>query len=341
MSPDISVIVPVYNRPEAVVRALRSIAVQAGDIEETMEIVVVDNASTDTTPEALRFWASSPQPGNLLVTLAEEPLRGAARARSRGTICAKSPVICFFDSDDIMPPGTIAAYLEAFRRAPDTQLVMAPSLYLAPGKEPVLFGHRKGSAIINHLHHCILRTFAYAVRKDFFQKCGGWDSDIGVWDDWELGFRLLLHDPKTTVIDHIVAHIHPSAESLTGPCYASHRFSDYDTAISAAEKAVRDSSHPQKHRLLLLLLYRRMMVSALFAREARTLPDEIFLGHTIPFATRKKLTATSREIAADTLRRIRETARHPHAVGTLLRLTRLWTASGLRGAATLATPLLR
>lgn len=321
MIPAISVIVPVYNRPHLVVRSLDSIFNQAESLSVDMQIVVVDNASTDATPEVLREWQARHVNKSIDIAIASEPRKGASRARKTGASIATAPIICFFDSDDIMPSGTLKAYLDAFANNPDADIVAATARIVATNGAYRSLLHRGGDDLINHLHHCTLRSASYAVKRDYYDSCGGWNPRVGIWDDWELGMRLLLRSPKMVKIQHCAVDIYPNEESITGPCYSSRPYSAYDIALSAAEEAIYKSNHRQSRRLLKLLLYRRMMLSGLFAKE------DDYVG--------------SREIETDVLRRIAELSRRPKALAMLLRFSRFWTACGLRGAASIVTPLIR
>jgi len=91
-SPDISIIIPVYNNEEGLDQLLKSIAKQTLQ-DNTVETIVVDNCSTDRTPEVAR---------NHSVTLVfERDVQSSYAARNRGLEEASGNYIAFIDSDCI------------------------------------------------------------------------------------------------------------------------------------------------------------------------------------------------------------------------------------------------
>lgn len=142
----ISIIIPVYNRQHLIVRALDSVAAQT---YRPIELVVVDNASTDSSRNIVRAWrervvgnASTDSPHNpgkasevrnvgdgLTVILADEKRKGAAQARQTGFELSTSDVVLFFDSDDEMHPHLAANVMEAFDRRPDLEMVYWKTTY--------------------------------------------------------------------------------------------------------------------------------------------------------------------------------------------------------------------
>jgi glycosyltransferase involved in cell wall biosynthesis len=98
--PQISVIVPVYNRSELVRRAVGSLLDQ--DIDVPYEIVVVDDGSTDGSGDAV--CGMDPR-----VRVLFQPNQGAPAARHNGISQARAPVVAFLDSDDFAPRCKLSA----------------------------------------------------------------------------------------------------------------------------------------------------------------------------------------------------------------------------------------
>lgn len=99
----VSVIVPTFNEAGAIDACLRSLRAQrlpAGEIE----ILVVDNGSTDGTLDRLRAWGD-------LIRVMHEPVRGASAARNRGVRDARGPIVAFTDADCTVEPGWLAALI--------------------------------------------------------------------------------------------------------------------------------------------------------------------------------------------------------------------------------------
>jgi glycosyltransferase involved in cell wall biosynthesis len=114
----LSFVVPAYNEEAYLPDCLRSIVEQTSHLPaDTVEIIVVNNASTDRTREvALGF------PG---VTVVDEPRKGLTYARQAGFAASSGELIANVDADSRLTPGWVQRVLEAFA---------APT---APGKKPL------------------------------------------------------------------------------------------------------------------------------------------------------------------------------------------------------------
>jgi glycosyltransferase involved in cell wall biosynthesis len=108
MTPLFSIVIPVYNRAALLRRALQSCLAQEGDFE----IVVVDDASTDSSAEAARAF------GETRVRVVSHPRnRGVGPARNSGVAQARGEWIICLDSDDELLPGAIAAMTRTARES--------------------------------------------------------------------------------------------------------------------------------------------------------------------------------------------------------------------------------
>ena len=103
MTSPITIVVPVYNREYLLQRTLDSIACQS---VAPAKIVLVDNASSDSSLEMMHRWAEKITSCEVKVCV--ETKKGAAAARNRGLREVDSDFVMFFDSDDVMLPGHVA-----------------------------------------------------------------------------------------------------------------------------------------------------------------------------------------------------------------------------------------
>ena len=95
----LSVIVPVYNAGGLLHRCLQSLIDQ--DFPQ-LEIILVDDGSTDGSGEACDRWASSrPQ-----VRVVHQPGAGLSAARNAGLAIARGEAVTFEDADDVVAPST-------------------------------------------------------------------------------------------------------------------------------------------------------------------------------------------------------------------------------------------
>jgi glycosyltransferase involved in cell wall biosynthesis len=119
----VTVIIPTYNRAATLSGAIHSLLRQRRDAD--LDILVIDDGSTDGTAELLQTLAAShPQ----LRFLKQPTNLGVSQARNRGlaALLPETVVVTFLDSDDLSPPGRFAADLPL--------LINDPSLDLTYGR---------------------------------------------------------------------------------------------------------------------------------------------------------------------------------------------------------------
>jgi glycosyltransferase involved in cell wall biosynthesis len=110
-APIVSVVIPVKNRRRTIARAVRSALRQEGFPPGTMEILVVDDGSTDGTAEVVRpMVGTSAQTVRLL---ANERAPGANGARNTGILAGRGTWIALLDSDDAWAPDKLRRQLRA------------------------------------------------------------------------------------------------------------------------------------------------------------------------------------------------------------------------------------
>ncbi|MCK6452760.1 MAG: glycosyltransferase [Alphaproteobacteria bacterium] len=115
--PWLGVVVPTCNDGAALEQAIASVMDQqgAGIEEHAVELVIVDDGSTDDTPARIeRLRAGSPLP---CVVLAQSN-RGPSAARNAGLRRSAAPHLLFFDADDVLLPGALALFRRALAEHP-------------------------------------------------------------------------------------------------------------------------------------------------------------------------------------------------------------------------------
>ncbi len=104
-TPEVSVVMAIRNEQEYIVAALESICAQEG---VTLEVVVVDDGSTDPTREIVAELAQRRQG----IRLESNPGRGKVAAFNHGVEQSRGRFVCLFAGDDVMPPGSLRARWE-------------------------------------------------------------------------------------------------------------------------------------------------------------------------------------------------------------------------------------
>jgi len=233
MKVPVTIVIPVYNRARVVERTLQSVEAQTF---RPLRVVLVDNASTDGSLEVLRRWKDTAQAPDLQIDILEEPERGAATARNTGLAVVESEWTMFFDSDDSMRPDHVESAIGVVESEGDVDVV---------GWDVMEHGF-KGEKTVRHfstddmLYDCVMHgsfaTLRYFARTELFRRAGGWNPSMKIWDDVELGVRILELEPKvayrrgTPKVD-----VYMSEESLSGPTFSS-RATVSENAIDEIER---------------------------------------------------------------------------------------------------------
>lgn len=193
----LTIVLPVLNREELVVNTLDSIF-RGGDVNK-FSLIVVDNGSTDHTVEKIVRWiASHPSLDSRLLI---ETKKGVAAARNKGLTEVKTKYVMFFDSDDYIQPGFIDSINEAISRHPYSQLFYWDILRVIGNKKKRTGSFRLKNLLADHLVHSTFATQRYIVRTDFLTSVGNWDENLPVWNDYELGVRMLSRNPSCVKIN--------------------------------------------------------------------------------------------------------------------------------------------
>jgi len=105
VSPDFSVVIPTFERPETLLQVLEALGRQAGAVD--FEVVVVDDGSRDATPARLRLL-SLPYPFRVF----RQENSGPAAARNRGVEESRGRSILFLGDDTVPEPDLLAVHAQ-------------------------------------------------------------------------------------------------------------------------------------------------------------------------------------------------------------------------------------
>ena len=176
----IAVVVPVYNYQHYVVEALQSVADQT---LERLELVVVDDGSTDRSLDVVADWLDRHASRFVSATLLRNVgNQGLALTRNVGFACAESPFVFPLDADNILEPSCLELLLE--RLLASTAAAAHPTLQR--------FGDCSYQHVAQHWSPDRLRNSNYIdamalVRKSAWAHVGGYTKgDFVGWEDYEL-----------------------------------------------------------------------------------------------------------------------------------------------------------
>jgi glycosyltransferase involved in cell wall biosynthesis len=188
--PTIAVVIPTYQRRDAVIEAVRSVLEQDASADE---VIVVDDGSTDGTADALEavFGAS--------IRVLRQANRGPSAARNEGIRQAQSKVIAFQDSDNRWLPHHLGLVHDLLAHHPDAALVATSDSYQF-GTDTATDARRRDLAealLLERADVAYLTTIA--CPRALLQEIGGFDEQLRFGEDVDLFIRLALHGPFVTV----------------------------------------------------------------------------------------------------------------------------------------------
>jgi glycosyltransferase involved in cell wall biosynthesis len=203
VSPDISVIIPVYNGVPFLDRCLGALSHVRGI---AWECIVVDDGSTDGSGDLARAYGAR-------VVRTAGARSGPGQARNLGAQLATAPLLCFLDADVLARPETLADFIMLFDADPGLTAAFG-SYDTTPDVQEHLSRYR------NLLHHYVHQesqqvasTFwagCGAIRRDAFLAIGGFHPEYNrpSIEDIELGYRLCAAGGRIELAKHIqVKHL--------------------------------------------------------------------------------------------------------------------------------------
>lgn len=263
----ISVVIPVLNRAAVVPRTLSSVLAQT---HRPLELLLVDNHSTDGTLQVLQQFQAEHESPELRIKVLSEPHQTAGTARNCGLREATGDWVMFFDSDDVMQPTLVERYAQAIAASPSVDIVVCRgALYNEAGDLLQALPYvTRGDLMDGQLIHSTLATQRYIVRRKLISSLGGWNESLPGWNDWEMGVRLLAQQPRVHFLgNEVLVHVmHSGAASITGTEFHS-RAGQWERVIDLNEQTIQASALKRKAHYLRLLNYRRLVLAAHYQRE--------------------------------------------------------------------------
>jgi glycosyltransferase involved in cell wall biosynthesis len=185
--PGISVIIPTYNRAQFLPQALDSVLEQTF---QDLEIIVIDDCSTDHTPDVLRPYQSR------IVYSRVPENRGVAYARNLGLQRAQGDYIAFLDSDDFWKSEKLQKQRDFLKKCPEYSLVATQCLVKVIDdnfqtleyvlKEEVHYE----LSYENIFKRPFIMPSSLLVKKQCFQEIGLFDESLRVLEDIDMYLRM-------------------------------------------------------------------------------------------------------------------------------------------------------
>jgi len=194
--PRFSVIIPAFNAERTIGETIGSVAAQT---ERDLELVVVDDGSSDATPEVVERAAAA----DARIRLVRQPNAGTAGARNTGITRSTADRVCFLDNDDLWMPTYLAAmgaaldaepaagfaYCDAWSLDDATlRLRRRTELESRPPPAPGVAWEQLALALLRE-NFVMSSTM---VRRSALAEAGGFRTDVLGVDDYDLWLRIVL-----------------------------------------------------------------------------------------------------------------------------------------------------
>jgi len=188
-SPLVSVIVPTYNRRAVLPRAVRSILEQT--LQEAVEVIVVDDGSTDGTADMLKTDFPT-------VQCIRQANQGVSAARNTGLAAARGQWIALLDSDDHWLPQKLHSQLQALSAEPELRICHTEEIWIRNGRRvnPMKKHQKSGGWIyLKCLPLCCISPSSVVIHREVFDDVGLFDESLPACEDYDLWLRICAHEP--------------------------------------------------------------------------------------------------------------------------------------------------
>lgn len=183
----VSVVIPCFNHGDVLADAIDS---ALGQLHSPIEVIVVDDGSTDETPRVASAYHDR-------VRFVSKPNGGPSSARNVGLSFATGQFVLFLDADDKLEPDFVTATIDALRRHPNAAFAYT---------QLRLFGREEGITeappySVEALKENNFISVTALFRASVFDVARYDESLRGTWEDWDLYLTLAEHDLGGVLVD--------------------------------------------------------------------------------------------------------------------------------------------
>ena len=214
-TPKVSVIIPTYNRGAFITNAINSVLAQSF---KDYEVLVIDDGSTDNTPEVLQPYLDK-------IKYIHQENSGVSAARNAGIRQAQGEWIAFLDSDDEWFPDYLEWQMERAAGNPQVCTQVANALEISLNGEsnlrfklPYKFQNESCPVLDRPLcfvldyNICLLQVMV--MKRDALLKAGLFNTALTISEDMDMAARMSLQGPLG-VCDRVLAYIYRRDEPIT------------------------------------------------------------------------------------------------------------------------------
>lgn len=184
-APAVSVVIASYNMAKYLGQAIESVLAQQW---QDLEVIVVDDGSTDDTAEVLARFA-----GDSRVRAIVQENQGQPRAKNAGVRACRGDYVAFCDADDYWLPHKLTAQLPLFEQNPRVGVVYSPiTKLLVDGTMHAQAGRKfyRGDVLERMFLRNLVPFGTAVVRRECLVATNGFDESVPMGIDWALWLRI-------------------------------------------------------------------------------------------------------------------------------------------------------
>lgn len=249
IGPKVSIIIPTFNRPELLRRAMKSALNQT---YSNVEVIVIDDHPESNQENlkkefpSVRFYQNSEN-------------MGGCYSRNRGIEESEGEYVNFLDDDDELSPDKVSMQIKKFResQAEDLGFVTAHAEDFRSGKKII-----KNNSVSGNVYRQLLSGYAIAgietmlIRKKCLMEVGGFDKNLQSSQEYDLMIRL-AEKYRVDFVDEILSRQHRSKDQIS---------LNFDKKISGATYLFRKHDHRYREIGPLFWLKMRLKLRGLICR---------------------------------------------------------------------------
>ena len=183
--------IPAYNEEALIGKCVEAVLAEVKRSGRDVEIVVVNNNSTDRTAEIAASY-----PG---VRVIDETQKGLVSARDAGFNGTTAELVANIDADTMVPPGWLDIVFDEFEKDPQLVCLSGPYIYydLTPWQRMIVSAFYGLTTLIYWLNRYVLRVGSvvqggnFVLKRDAWVKAGGFNREIKFYgEDTDVAVRL-------------------------------------------------------------------------------------------------------------------------------------------------------
>ena len=216
--PKVTVILPTWNRAKWLKTSIESVLSQTF---KDFELIVVDDASTDSTGKILESYS-----GKIRTILLPENL-GVSAARNTAIVQSDSKWIAFLDSDDYWHAEKLEKQIKQTRLCPEYQIHFTDEIWIRNGiRVNPKNKHRKREGWIfkPSLALCLMAPSTVMLHRGLLERHGMFDDALPVCEDYDLWLRLTAYHPVALLNEKLMTRHGGHLDQLSRKLWGIDRF---------------------------------------------------------------------------------------------------------------------